>query len=250
MLLVILCAGDTKVSKVKHNEKDNIQRISASKKTSSQYNRGAFEEVEFSRPNKDHSKESQSLIQKHGDWSSHNRNVPDQLNTKSQLSEENVIVINQDEEITNGNQKVNMVCDNNRASTSNNTQNVHVVNITSDTIDNNEPSNSGVNNNTAISRHPIDRQMTDSSHSNYNRQNTNSTNNNNRQDHEDTCDDFGYHSDYSKSIKPDTDSNLLSTFRSSHLQSNGTNARSLTSYDIYDDAIETYNDDGESIDWN
>jgi hypothetical protein len=86
----------------------------------------------------------------------------------------------------------------------------------------------------------------------YNRQNTNSTNNNNnnRQDGEDTCDDFGYHSDYSKSIKPDTDSNLLSTFRSSHLQSNGTNARSLTSYDIYDDAIETYNDDGESIDWN
>jgi hypothetical protein len=44
-----------------------------------------------------------------------------------------------------------MVCDNNRASTSYNTQNVHVVNITSDTIDNNEPSNSGVYNNTAIS---------------------------------------------------------------------------------------------------
>lgn len=127
------------------------------------------------------------------------------------------------------------------------------MNITSDTIDNNnEPStNNGVNNNTAISRHPIDRQMTESSHSNYNRQNTNSTNNNNRHaDREDTCDDFGYHSDYSKSIKPDTESNLLSTFRSSNLQSNGTNARSLTGYDIYDDAIETYNDDGESIDWN
>lgn len=234
---------------------DNIQRINASKKTPNQYNRPAFEEVEFSRPNKDHSKESQRLIQNHGDWSSHNRNVPGQpLSTKSQLSEENVIVINQDEEITNRNEKVNIVCDDNRASTSYNTQDVQVLNITSDTIDNNnEPAtNNGVNNNTAISRHQMDRQMTESSHSNYNRQNTNSTNNNNNRhaDREDTCDDFGYHSDYSKSIKPDTESNLLSTFRSSNLQSNGTNARSLTSYDVYDDAIETYNDDGESIDWN
>lgn len=59
-------------------------------------------------------------------------------------------------------------------------------------------------------------------------------------------DDFGYHSDYSKI--PDSDRSQQNTQRSSQPSYNA--RASTTNYDMEDEVIETYQDDGESIDWN
>ena len=68
----------------------------------------------------------------------------------------------------------------------------------------------------------------------------------NRNSRENT-DDCGYHSDYSRSVKPDSDRSNQNTQRSSQPTSNPRSA--TTTYDIDDEVIDTYQDDGESFDW-
>ncbi|XP_063429385.1 uncharacterized protein LOC134712136 [Mytilus trossulus] len=241
--LVLLCAGD---SNVQHNDAGNTQRKSITSPEKKKNN--AFQEVELSKPRKNNNaqptsadsdiiKKSSNLQRKGNDW-------PPLDNRKGSLEHQSSGTT----DITHAKQNTAILAveDNtNQASTSYQNENV-----------NSEARFSGgrsldVQPNTQA-RNRSTSETPDSHIGSMNSQNSSlqreRLNTINRQNREDTADDIGYHSDFSRSIKPDTESNPLSTFRSSQPQSNPRSA--TTGYGVDDDdVIETYQDDGESIDW-
>lgn len=264
VLAVLSCAGESKVASVEPNDKGKIKGQPVTKAMSPQRNSG-FQDIEFSKPKKVESKkvtETPSSTKQVNEWSSNNaanesrprderKTNKDETATVFTYKDETSTVFIRDEE-----HKAHLKKEN-KPSTSKMVGDAHASNHLIENVEVNQHNTmhlkddtprSNFLSETSSSTPRIDvtnRQVAPSSVNN--RHIDVPRNNGNRHNREDTGDDFGYHSDFSRGNKPDTDSSHLSTFRSSQLPSNH---RSAASNDADDDAIETYNDDGESIDWN
>ncbi|VDI82747.1 Hypothetical predicted protein [Mytilus galloprovincialis] len=241
--LVLLCAGD---SNVQHNDAGNTQRKSITSPEKKKNN--AFQEIELSKPRKinnaqitsahnDIPKKSSNLQPKGNDW-------PPLNDRKGSLEHRS----NNTTDITHAKQEASILVvedSTNKASTSYHNENVNSeLRFSGGRFQDAQPN---IQTRTRSTSETPDSHIgsMNSNNSSSQRERINTIN---RQNREDTADDIGYHSDFSRSIKPDTESNPLSTFRSSQPQSNPRSA--TTGYGVDDDdVIETYQDDGESIDW-
>lgn len=241
ILLVLLCAGE---SNVHHNDAGNTQRKSITSPEKKKKN--AFQEIELS---KQSSINNAHITSAHRDINNKSSNLQPKGNDWPELNDRKRSLEYQFTGTTDvkQNTSISVVEDNtNRASTSYQNENVNSeLRFPGGRFQDVQPNTQARTRST--SETPDSHMGSMNSHNNSSQRER--INTINRQNREDTADDIGYHSDFSRSIKPDTESNPLSTFRSSQPQSNLRSATTGYSVDD-DDVIETYQDDGESIDWN